>query len=71
MMSALERELVERLSALGLEQQNQVLEYARALSEAPVRGVPGAALKRFVGTISAEDAREMKEAVEGGCGRVD
>lgn len=70
-MTALERELVECLSALRPDQQRKVLAYARALSEPPVRGVPGAALKRFAGTISAEDAREIKDAIEEGCGRVD
>jgi hypothetical protein len=70
-MSALERELAERLSALGPDQRRLVLDYARALGESPIRGVPGTALKRFAGTISAEDAREIKEAIEEGCENVD
>lgn len=70
-MAALERELLERFSMVGPDQRRQVLEYARAVSEAPVRGVPGAALQRFAGTMSAEDAREMKAAIEEGCERVD
>ncbi len=70
-MSALERELAECLSSLSPDQQRKVLAYARALSKPPVRGVPGAAPERFAGTISVEDAREIKDAIEEGCGRVD
>ena len=68
-MASLERELHEQLSTLTPDQQRKVLEYARSLSEAPIRGVQGASLQRFAGTISDEDAREMKEAIEEGCGR--
>lgn len=71
-MAALERELRERLSLLAPDQQRQVLEYARALSEeAPRRGVPGQSLLRFVGSIPADDLREIGRAVEEGCEGVD
>ncbi|HEV2150536.1 MAG TPA: hypothetical protein VGR37_24260 [Longimicrobiaceae bacterium] len=70
-MAALEREIHERLAVLGPEQQRQVLEYARALSEAPRRGVPGKALLRFSGTIPADDLRAIARAVEEDCERVD
>lgn len=70
-MAALERELQERLSALGPDQRRQVLDYARALSEAPQRGVPGEALLRFAGGIPHDDLRVIAEAVEEGCERVD
>lgn len=70
-MAALERELHERLSLLGPDQQRQVLEYARALSEAPQRGVPGQALLRFAGGIPADDLRVIAQAVEEGCEGVD
>ena len=67
----LEKELRTRLAELAPEQQQQVLEYARALGEAPRRGVPGRALLRFAGKISADDAREIERAVEEGCEGVD
>lgn len=70
-MAALERELHERLSVLGPDQRRQVLEYARALSEAPQRGVPGHALLRFAGSIPADDLRVIAQAVEEGCEGVD
>ncbi len=70
-MADLDRELAACLSRLDPDQRRQVLEYARALSETPARGVPGTALKRFAGIISAEDAREINAAIEEGCERVD
>ena len=70
-MVALERELHERLSRLRPDQRLQVLEYARALSEGPRRGVPGESLLRFAGTLSPEQAEELTRAIEDGCERVD
>lgn len=69
-MTTLERELRERLALLGDEQQRQVLEYARALGQPP-RGVPGRALMRFAGCITAEDAREIEAVVEEGFEGID
>lgn len=66
-MTTIERELRERLALLGDDQQRQVLEYARALGDGPPQGVPGRALLRFAGCITAEDAREIEAAVEEGC----
>ena len=34
-------------------------------------GVPGAALLPFAGTLSADEARAMLEAIEEGCERID
>ncbi len=70
-MAALEHELHQWLSLLGPDQQKQVLEYARALSESPRRGVPGQALLRFAGAIPADDLRTIARAVEEGCEAVD
>lgn len=70
-MAAVEKELRERLAALTPDQQREVLEYARALGEAPRRGVPGRSLLRFAGSIPADDLRAMAEAIEEGCERVD
>lgn len=70
-MVPVERELRERLLVLRPEQQRQVLEYARALSEGSRRGVPGEVLLRFAGTLSREEAEAFKREVEEGCERVD
>ncbi len=66
----LETEIREQLSQLPLEQQRQVLEFARALVAARVRGVPGQALLRFAGAIDAEDLAAMTQAIEEGCEQV-
>lgn len=70
-MATLERELSERFAQLEPDQQRAVVEYARALAETPRRGVPGSALLRFAGTMPADVAREMAQAIEEGCEQVD
>ena len=70
-MSAVERELQQRLSRLGPAEKRRGLEFARALGEPPGGGTPGAALLRFAGSIPAEDVREMADAIEEGCEQVD
>ena len=68
---ALDQELRDCLAALEPEQQRQVLEYARSLGAAPRRGVPGKTLRRFAGTLAAEDAAEIARAVEEDCEAID
>ena len=70
MSPTLETEVREQLSHLPLEQQRQVLEFARALVAARVHGVPGQALLRFAGTIDSEDLAAMAQTIEEGCERV-
>jgi hypothetical protein len=68
-MPSLDREISEAIARLSPGQQRRVLEFARSLDE-PRRGVPGATLLRFAGTLSAEDAREIAAAIEDGCERI-
>jgi hypothetical protein len=68
--STLETEIQEQLSQLPLEQQRQVLEFARALVTARVRGVPGHALLRFAGLMEDDDLAQMKQAIEEDCEQV-
>lgn len=63
--------VVEQLRDLPQELQWRVLEFARALAQSAPRGVPGRQLLRFAGTISQEDAKLMREAIERGCEQVD
>lgn len=67
---ALEAEIREQLNRLPPEQQHQVLEFARSLVAARVRGMPGNALLPFAGAIDADDLATMKQAIEEGCERV-
>ena len=66
----LEKALHEQLDRLPLEQQRQVLEFARALAMVEIRGVPGSALSRFAGTIEPEDLNAMTQAINEGCEEV-
>jgi hypothetical protein len=68
--STLETEIQEQLSQLPLEQQRQVLEFARALVTARVRGVPGHTLLRFAGLMADDDLALMKQAIEEDCEQV-
>ena len=63
-----EEELNERFSSLTPRQQRRILQYARVLSEG---GVPGRELLEFAGRISADDAREIAQAIADGCEGVD
>jgi hypothetical protein len=66
----LETEIREQLSQLPLEQQRQVLEFARALVAARGRGVPGQALLRFAGLVEPDDLALMQQAIEDDCEQV-
>jgi hypothetical protein len=65
-----EAEIREQLSQLPVEQQRRVLEFARSLVAARVRGVPGKTLLRFAGAINTDDLTAMKQAIEEGCEQV-
>ncbi len=71
METPLVERVIEQLKALPEELQWRVLEFVRALTQPTPRGVPGRELRRFANTISPEDARLMREAIEQGCEQVD
>jgi len=64
-------EVVEQLKGMPQHLQWQVLEFARSLVKAEVRGTPGAQLLRFAGSIPANDLQLMREAIAHDCERVD
>ena len=70
MKSIIIDQLIEQLKALPYDQQRRVLEFARALVLSTPRGVAGADLLRFAGTIPQEDVRRIQEAIEQGCEHV-
>jgi hypothetical protein len=70
-VATLEEEISERLAQLDPAQQRAVLDYANALVESPRRDGSGAALLRFAGTMDPEVAREIADAIEEACERVD
>ncbi len=66
------RERIEqRLGRLRPQDQRRVLEFADALVLSRPRGVPGKEFVKFAGGMRPEDAREMLDAIEEGCEKVD
>ncbi len=64
-------EVIEQLRSMPQHLQWQVLEFARTLVKAEVRGTPGQQLLRFAGSIPPDDLQLMREAIEQDCERVD
>lgn len=71
--STLEAETGSQVHQLPLEQQRQVLEFARTLATARGRGrgAPGKTLLQFVGTISLDDLAIMTKIIEESCEQVE
>ena len=69
--ATIEQELSTCLGRLPVEQQRQVLEFARNLTTPPLQGVRGSTLLQFSGTIDESDLEAMSQAIEDGCERID
>jgi len=67
--ATIEQELSTCLGRLPVQQQRQVLEFARTL--ATPQGVRGADLLQFAGTIDESDLETMSQAIKDGCERID
>ncbi len=63
-------QIVDELNELPLEQQREVLAFARSLISQS-KGVKGASLLGFAGSISPEELAQMQQAIEEGCERID
>jgi len=57
------------LDGLDVEKQSRVLAFVRTLKRSP-KGMSGADLKRFTGSLSEADAKSMNDAIESGCEQV-
>ena len=68
---AIQKRILDQLSQLAFEKQQQVLAFAEALGKQSIKGLPGNTYLRFAGLINAEDAASIKKAVEEGCEQVD
>jgi hypothetical protein len=68
---AIKQQILDDLDRLSPPQQRQAAELVRSLVSPLPKGTPGRELLRFVGTLDEESVRQMKEAIEEGCGRVD
>jgi len=68
---AITEQILSDLDRLSLEQQTRAAELVHSLVSLQPRGTAGKDLLRFAGILDAESAREMMEAIEEGCERVD
>ena len=64
-------EIKQRVEALPLNEQQEVLKYLEQRVDGEAHGVSGRSLLQFSGTLSKEDALEMLAIIEEGCGQVD
>ncbi len=71
MRNDIKKQLIEDLDHLPFDLQKKVSDFARALVLSREKGTPGSELIRFSGTIGNADARKIREAVSGECGRID
>ena len=71
MNRVIEREIVDRLARMSEVQQTRVLEFVRTLETELPDGMTPAVLLEFAGSISTEDAEEMKKAINEGCEGID
>lgn len=67
---ALEYELHLHLDLLPVEEQRQVIDFARALALTKNTGSLGNQLLRFAGTIAQDDLLVMNAAIERDCEQV-
>jgi len=58
------------LDGLDVKKQRRVLAFVLALKQSP-KGILGADLKEFAGTLSEADAKSMIVVIEAGCEQVD
>ena len=64
-------EITKRIEALPLDQQELVLRFVASLSATVSSGEKGSALREFASSLDPVSAREMIQAIEEGCERVD
>lgn len=63
--------VIEQLKVMPQDLQWQVLEFARALADSKILGVPCQQLLRFAGSIPTDDIQLIREAIEQDCEQVD
>lgn len=66
----IEKQILDQLSKLPIEQQHRVLDFARTLAGTKPAGRSGRELLNFAGTIHIGDLNIMSQAIEEGCEQV-
>jgi hypothetical protein len=69
--ATVKKEIINQIGQLDYEYQRRVLDFARALAVTGPKGVPGKQLLSFAGTIHADDLKDMGQAIEVNCEKVD
>jgi hypothetical protein len=67
----IKNEIVIRVDKLPPEMQEQVLRFVASLTVSPSTRESGTALRQFSGSLDAESAPQMIQAIEEECERVD
>ncbi|HEY0781053.1 MAG TPA: hypothetical protein VGE98_01255 [Thermoanaerobaculia bacterium] len=68
---AVKEQILKDLERLSPFEQARAAELVHELVAPTPRGIPGRELLRFSGTFDSQALREMSEAIEEGCERVD
>lgn len=68
---AIKEQILNDLDRLSPAMQRRAADLVHGLVSTLPQGAPGRDLLRFAGTLDDESAREMTEAIEQGCERVD
>jgi len=63
--------IMSDVKKLSLVQQKRLHDFALAMLMSESRGTAGSDLVKFSGTIDSTSIREMREAIQDGCERVD
>lgn len=69
--TAIREDLLTRLDQLPVELQRRVVDFADALVLSTPKGVPARELLPLVGRLDEQSAREMIQAIEEGCERIE
>lgn len=69
--ATLKDQLLGEIERLSPEQMARVYGYTQALTASRPQGVPSRSLLKYAGTLDAESARAMREAIEGAFEQVD
>jgi hypothetical protein len=67
----LRQEIAQQVDRLPADMQERVLRFAASLSASAPAGESGARLRRFASSLDPVSAREMTQAIEEECERVD
>lgn len=69
--ATVKEQILNDIEQLSPEMQARAAQLIHGLVEAGPRGISGRDLLPFAGAIDAESIREMEEAIEDGCERID